>query len=418
MSNSPELKQGGYSEFEKYKAGVDKMDKDRQKQQEVSATPPQSPTDSHSEKSGENLGEENREGDRSDHQVAKVDEESSKSEVLPNQRLYDLLLELTAMVKTLDTKVEQLQSELKKLDRQQKDNATTQQAEILEIKETLGNQRAILQEELQREREERSQQQIDEERLANLIIKKWFNSITRAGEKLEDEPPLSTTSPAEVEKNPEKKQPSTKSTTEEENMPVIHQETQNDHAKPSDESKDEPPLFTTSSAEVEKNPEKKQPSTKSTTEEENIPVIHQEAQNDYAKPSDRSEDTVLAIEEEQLLKDYKENSALLSERATVVAEAKESIEGNRLGASQTILEENRRGKYWIIEQSGSEYLVPSSKIKINEFNRETVERLFECQGFDKEKSNNVFELLKPAKVHYLKKENQWQVTEKGILEFH
>jgi predicted amidophosphoribosyltransferase len=358
---------GGVSESGASQATINHQE--REYSEELSRSVAQSKTNSDFEQSGENLRAQQQESDRSYNHVAKIDEGILLSEVLSNQKpFYEFIFNLTARVETIATNIERLQLELEKLALQQKQNTTTLQTEILEIK---GEFQEELQKQLQQERQERSEQRRELQILIN-SIKKLFSSFAEAGKFFEEE------------------QASTESRRS----------------------------FSSSSTEVEKMHKKEQPSTRSTNWEENMQVIDPETQNDYAKASIESKYTVLAYQEEELLKDYKDNSNLLLEKATVVAEAKKSIEGNRLGAGQTILEENRRGKYWVIKQGGLEYLVPSKKIKINEFNHETVERLFECRGFQKEKSNDVFELLKPTKVHYLKTENQWHVTEKGILEFH
>ena len=123
-------------------------------------------------------------------------------------------------------------------------------------------------------------------------------------------------------------------------------------------------------------------------------------------------------EEEQLLKDYKDEKkrTILSQNATTVSATIESIDNSRLGVGKPVLEKQRRGSYWILKQGGSQYLVPSDTIKINEYSIDTLKNLFECQGVNSEGSKGKFELLKPAKVSSIGEE-KWQLSEPGKLEF-
>ena len=123
-------------------------------------------------------------------------------------------------------------------------------------------------------------------------------------------------------------------------------------------------------------------------------------------------------EEEQLLKDYKdeEKRTVLSQNAITVSAATESIDNSRLGVGKPVLEKQRRGSYWILKQGGSQYLVPSDTIKINEYSIDTLKNLFECQGVNSEGSKGKFELLKPAKVSSIGEE-KWQLSELGKLKF-
>ena len=123
-------------------------------------------------------------------------------------------------------------------------------------------------------------------------------------------------------------------------------------------------------------------------------------------------------EEEQLLKDYKDEKKrdILSQNAITVSAATESIDNSRLGIGKSVLEKQRRGSYWILKQGGSQYLVPSDTIKINEYSIDTLKNLFECQGVNSEGSKGKFELLKPAKVSSIGEE-KWQLSEPGKLEF-
>ena len=138
---------------------------------------------------------------------------------------------------------------------------------------------------------------------------------------------------------------------------------------------------------------------------------------------EEEEDQSLLSEEEQLLKDYKdkEKPMTLSKKAITVSPTRESIDNSRLGFGRIVLEKQRRGSYWILTQGSSQYLVPSHTIKINKFNSETLEKLFECQGDNSEECKNKFELLKPARLKPAKVsstgEEKWELSEPGKLKF-
>lgn len=133
---------------------------------------------------------------------------------------------------------------------------------------------------------------------------------------------------------------------------------------------------------------------------------------------EEEEDKSLLSEEEQLLKDYKDEKkrTVLSQNAISVSAATESIDNSRLGIGKSVLEKKRRGNYWILKQGGSQYLVPSDTININEYSIDTLKNLFECQGVNSEGSKGKFELLKPAKVSSIGEE-KWQLSELGKLKF-
>ena len=117
------------------------------------------------------------------------------------------------------------------------------------------------------------------------------------------------------------------------------------------------------------------------------------------------------------LKKTKQSTQSFSDNGTPVAETKQSIEQRRLGGNKAIVfEKNRRGNYSIFKEAAVEYMIPKSKLKINEFNRETVEVLFECQGYQPEYSG--FQLIKPARVSAISKGETWQLVERGILQFY
>ena len=135
------------------------------------------------------------------------------------------------------------------------------------------------------------------------------------------------------------------------------------------------------------------------------------------------EDKSPLSEEEQLLKDYNdpEKRAFLSKNAIIVSATEEGVDNSRLGVGQLVLGQERRGNYWILKRGTAQYLVPSDTIKINPYNSNIVEKLFECEGANSEEykdkfEKGKFELLKPAKVSSIGEE-KWQLSELGKLEF-
>lgn len=118
----------------------------------------------------------------------------------------------------------------------------------------------------------------------------------------------------------------------------------------------------------------------------------------------------------QLVSAYNNDPGSFSNNGIAVEETKQSIEQRRLGGNQPIVfEKNRRGNYSIVKEGAVEYMVPKSKLKINEFNRQAVAVLFECQGYRPEYSG--FQLIKPARV-YASRGESWQLVEPGVLQFY
>ena len=119
----------------------------------------------------------------------------------------------------------------------------------------------------------------------------------------------------------------------------------------------------------------------------------------------------------QLILTYQQNPRLLSRNAIEVRETEQSIDQRRLGGGQgAILQKTRRGKYWILNEGGIDYVVPKNNIKINEYNLNTVANLFECQGYRSGYSG--FQLIKPARVSAISRGETWQVVERGVLQFY
>jgi predicted oxidoreductase (fatty acid repression mutant protein) len=118
-----------------------------------------------------------------------------------------------------------------------------------------------------------------------------------------------------------------------------------------------------------------------------------------------------------LVETYNQDKNSISDKAkAMVAETQTSLNQRRSGSSDIVaLENTTQKKYWIIEEDNDYYLVPHAKIKIDEYNKTTLESLFDCTNFTSEYSD--FQLVKPAKVSQTDSET-WQLEKKGKLDFY
>ncbi|MBW4664532.1 MAG: hypothetical protein KME01_10085 [Chroococcus sp. CMT-3BRIN-NPC107] len=121
----------------------------------------------------------------------------------------------------------------------------------------------------------------------------------------------------------------------------------------------------------------------------------------------------------ELVNTYNSNPKLLEQKAIRVSEPTDSIARRHTDSSQKIvLEKANNSNYWVIHDDGCVdcWLLPKSKLRIDQFRYETTKALFECNGYHPEYST--FKLVKPAKVIPLSADEQtWQLEEPGILEF-
>ena len=119
-----------------------------------------------------------------------------------------------------------------------------------------------------------------------------------------------------------------------------------------------------------------------------------------------------------LVQVYNREPSSLLKTATEVVETQKSVSDRSLGLSKTVTLENKnRGAYAVLTKTKGNihYLVPNKSLRITDSNYQTVQGLFECRGYKKGYSDN-FQLIKPATVYPLSG-NQWQLQERGILEF-
>ncbi|MGB7710364.1 MAG: hypothetical protein WBL95_12680 [Microcoleus sp.] len=147
---------------------------------------------------------------------------------------------------------------------------------------------------------------------------------------------------------------------------------------------------------------------------ENRAVTRTQSSNVSARGSFSQQDS---SQSSKLITNYNQNPSTLLKSVAVVSETEESINNRRLGSSQpVVLEESRKGNYCIINEAGVNYMVPKENLKVNQYNYNTMEVLFECRGYQSGYSSS-FQLVKPARVS-LTSGNKWQLIERGIVEFY
>jgi len=123
----------------------------------------------------------------------------------------------------------------------------------------------------------------------------------------------------------------------------------------------------------------------------------------------------ISLEESNLARKYNDNRDAFSQQAINVTATEDSLTKLEIGISSgVIFEKNRRGNYSIIKENGTEYLVPSNNLRLNQHNYKTIEDFFDCNNLQLEGN---FELLKPARVSALPGGETWQFEERGILQF-
>ena len=123
----------------------------------------------------------------------------------------------------------------------------------------------------------------------------------------------------------------------------------------------------------------------------------------------------ISLEESNLARKYNDNRDAFSQQAINVTATEDSLTKLEIGIfSGVIFEQNRRGNYWIIKENGTEYLVPSNNLRLNQHNYKAIEDFFDCKNLQLEGN---FELLKPARVSALPGGETWQFEERGILQF-
>jgi uncharacterized phage infection (PIP) family protein YhgE len=134
---------------------------------------------------------------------------------------------------------------------------------------------------------------------------------------------------------------------------------------------------------------------------------------DYSNPQgNRQSQRELTPVSPTWINEYNREKSLLKNLKNVVevSETKLSIENRRSGASYApLLDQDRRGNYWVFEDGGKNYMVPSTSFKINPHNVDSVQALFDCRGYSPEGSKQ-FQLMHPAEVVRRVQGQGWELT--------
>lgn len=123
---------------------------------------------------------------------------------------------------------------------------------------------------------------------------------------------------------------------------------------------------------------------------------------------------------EELVSIYHQNPRALSQKVIKVAATRESIEQRRAGIKTPLLfTETSNDSYWIAHESQIEdnhyFLVPKPNLVINSLIYQTIEDIFNCQGYQSRTSNK-FQLKLPAIVRS-QGSGCWKLVEPGELIF-
>jgi Zn ribbon nucleic-acid-binding protein len=149
---------------------------------------------------------------------------------------------------------------------------------------------------------------------------------------------------------------------------------------------------------------------------QNLDEIRSHDINQLQKDNYTESAIVLTPLELELVTRYKNHDIDFRQSIIKVSESEETQENRRGGKKKnTIFQKDHLGNYWIYTREESSYIFPPEKLTINEYNRETVESVFDCQSYNHNQSRN-FILIKPGKVTSIN-EDKWEVIEPGILQF-
>jgi hypothetical protein len=122
----------------------------------------------------------------------------------------------------------------------------------------------------------------------------------------------------------------------------------------------------------------------------------------------------LTPEESRIVETYNSNPVVISQQAKQISETKGSIEKRSQSINEAVvLEKQSQGHYWLVGRE-TLYLMPRRGFNLNRSTVDTFKALFQCRG---SKTISKFKLLKPAKVVMIDSSQNWQLTEKGIIEF-
>lgn len=122
------------------------------------------------------------------------------------------------------------------------------------------------------------------------------------------------------------------------------------------------------------------------------------------------------LSESELIEAYNNTPKLLSKKALKVSIIQDNV-SSIFNKDNILLSEARNGNYLVIGAKDETYwLLPKENLRINLFNINTAQSLFDCQRYQPE-DNREFTLKKPARVSIQPSGEEWKLEERGILDF-
>jgi hypothetical protein len=122
----------------------------------------------------------------------------------------------------------------------------------------------------------------------------------------------------------------------------------------------------------------------------------------------------MAFKEQELVEVYNKAPNSLLNKVVRVSVKQDSI--TAINRNSIILASIGNGNYWVIHDVDINYwLLPKAKLKIEQYRREIVELLFDCDDYEPEYYS--FELTKPAQVSILANKQEWKLEKRGVLKF-
>lgn len=143
-------------------------------------------------------------------------------------------------------------------------------------------------------------------------------------------------------------------------------------------------------------------------------------QNKNNYPSAREAAPAIApiSRQSSLIDEYNQDPNAFKNRRSIqeVGEEQHNIEGRRSGQIKTVNltpMDRRRGGYWVLSHERQQIIVPSADLRVNDFNRDTTESIFDCINFNPSARKII--LIEPAIVETISV--GYQVVSKGRIEF-
>lgn len=122
------------------------------------------------------------------------------------------------------------------------------------------------------------------------------------------------------------------------------------------------------------------------------------------------------LSESELIEAYNNTPKLLSKKALKVSIIQDNV-SSIFNKDNILLSEARNGNYLVIGAKDETYwLLPKENLRINSFNINTAQSLFDCQRYQPE-DNRKFTLKNPARVSIQPSGEEWKLEERGILDF-